>query len=212
MISLLVACSGDVMDTASVSMPESEPTRIMPLGDSLTNGYRVPGGYRLPVYDGLNEAGWSFDFVGSLAGSVEGLPDNDHEGHNTYVIDELVPVAAEMVPRYDPDIVLLLIGTNDVVSRDDLESAPERLAGLLTLLEGREVLVGTLPPVGNETAENNIQVYNAAIIAVVEDAGMTVVDHHAVMTNEMLVDAVHPDAEGYEAMAGQWLAALTAAQ
>ncbi len=208
MISLLLACSGDGMDTAS----EARPTRVMPLGDSLTSGYRVPGGYRPQLYSGLVEAGWSLDLVGSLAGDVEGLPDNDHEGHNTYVIDELVPVAAEMVPRYDPDIVLLLIGTNDVVSQDDLDGAPDRLAGLLTLLAGREVLVGTLPPVGNAPAEANIQAYNSAIISVVEDAGMTVVDHHAVMTNEMLVDAVHPDAAGYEAMAGQWLAALTAAE
>lgn len=206
MVSLLLACAG----TTTVDTAADPPVRIMPLGDSLTSGYRVPGGYRPGVYDGLIEAGWSIDLVGSLAGSVEGLPDNDHEGHNTYVIDELVPVAAEMVPRYDPDIVLLLIGTNDVVSRDDLAGAPDRLAGLLALLEGRQVLVGTLPPVGNAPAEENIQAYNSAIIPVVEAAGMTVVDHHAVMTDEMLVDAVHPDAAGYAAMAGQWLAALTA--
>ena len=86
------------------------------------------------------------------------------------------------------------------------------MAGLLSLLAGREVLVGTLPPVGNAPAEANIQAYNSALISVVEDAGMTVVDHHAVMTNEMLVDAVHPDAAGYEAMAGQWLEALTDAR
>ncbi len=202
MIPLLLSCAAP-SDTATA------PTRIMPLGDSLTSGYRVPGGYRKPLHAGLTAAGWSLDLVGSLSGEVEGLPDPDHEGHNTFLIDELLPVAAEMVPRYEPDIVLLLIGTNDVVSQEDLDGAPQRLAGLLALLEGRQVLVGTLPPVANAPAEERIQAYNAALVEVVEVAGMSVVDLHAAMTDEQLIDAVHPDEDGYAAMAAAWLAALT---
>ena len=185
--------------------------RIMPLGDSLTSGYRVPGGYRKPLHDGLTRSGWSVDFVGSLSGPSD-MIDPEHEGRNTYVIDELYPVTAEMVPRYDPDIVLLLIGINDVASQKALSEAPARLAELLVLLSGRQVLVGTLPPVLNEPAESNIQAYNASLITEVEAAGHRVVDLHAVMTNEMLLDAVHPDEVGYAAMAEAWLDALTETQ
>lgn len=200
---LLLACAGSP-DSAA---PE-EPVRIMPLGDSLTSGYRVPGGYRPLLHEGLTRSGWTVDFVGSLSGPSD-MADPEHEGRNTYVIDELIPITAEMVPRYDPDIVLLLIGTNDVASQEALSDAPSRLAELLALLSDRQVLVGTLPPLLNEAAEANIQAYNASLIAEVEAAGHTVVDLHAVMTNEMLLDAIHPDEVGYAAMAAAWQAALT---
>lgn len=200
---LLLACT-----VAPDSAAPDEPVRIMPLGDSLTSGYRVPGGYRPLLHDGLTSSGWSVDFVGSLSSPID-MADPDHEGHNTYVIDELITTTAEMVPLHDPDIVLLLIGTNDVVSQEALTEAPARLAELLVLLSGREVLVGTLPPVLNEPAEANIQAFNVSLIAEVEAAGHTVVDLHAVMTNEMLLDAIHPDEVGYAAMAAAWLAALT---
>ena len=125
---LLLACAGspDAPDSAE---PEG-PVRIMPLGDSLTSGYRVPGGYRPQLHDGLTASGWSFDFVGSISSPTD-MADPDHEGHNTYVIDELITTTAEMVPLYEPDIVLLLIGTNDVVSQKALSEAPDRLAELL---------------------------------------------------------------------------------
>ena len=203
LLGLLLACTGG-SDSAALPAPVS----VMPLGDSLTSGYRVPGGYRPLVYDGLVDHGWSIDFVGSLSGPSD-MIDPDHQGHNTYLINELLPVTAEKVPFYDPDIVLLLIGTNDIVSQEALDEAPARLGELLELLTDREVLVGTLPPVLNAPAEANIQAYNASLITEVEAAGHAVVDLHAAMTDEMLLDAIHPNEEGYAAMADAWLAALT---
>ncbi|MFM7170907.1 MAG: hypothetical protein ACKOYH_08700 [Cyanobium sp.] len=39
--------------------------RIMPMGDSITEGVGSPGGYRLPLYDALTGKGYDVDFVGS---------------------------------------------------------------------------------------------------------------------------------------------------
>ena len=39
------------------------PIRILPIGDSLTYGEFVEGGYRLPLFQLLTNAGYSVDFV-----------------------------------------------------------------------------------------------------------------------------------------------------
>ena len=39
---------------------------IMPLGDSITYGNGVPGGYRTRLYTDLHSAGFSFTFVGTV--------------------------------------------------------------------------------------------------------------------------------------------------
>jgi hypothetical protein len=41
------------------------PLRILPLGDSITYGSSVAGGYRLPLYTALTALGYNVDFVGS---------------------------------------------------------------------------------------------------------------------------------------------------
>lgn len=112
-------------------------TRIMPLGDSITQGVTIgdecngtsgdpddpncpPVGkrvaYRKRLYDDLTGAGYHVQLVGSLAnGSDAGLvaPNDQHEGHGTYstvrIRDELGP----WLNAAAPDIVLLHAGTND---------------------------------------------------------------------------------------------------
>ena len=37
-------------------------TRVMPLGDSITDGFGVPGGYRDKLYQTLTTAGFNVDF------------------------------------------------------------------------------------------------------------------------------------------------------
>jgi GDSL-like Lipase/Acylhydrolase family len=58
---------------------------IMPLGDSITDGYSLlgaPGGYRLPLWTGLEQAGYNIAYVGSASDNgAPGLPFPNHEGH-----------------------------------------------------------------------------------------------------------------------------------
>jgi hypothetical protein len=109
--------------------------RIMPLGDSITNGNAsgvVPNSdgyyvaYRKALWDRLAGAGYNIDFVGSQRSGWLADPgfDADHEGHPGAQADGDDP-ATDLVdnvynwldvnPAY---IVLLHIGTNDI-SRDN---------------------------------------------------------------------------------------------
>ncbi len=66
------------------------PLKIMPLGDSITDGYNVPGGYRAELWRLLDVAGTHVNFVVSLQSGPSGLPDKDHEGHSGWCISPLL--------------------------------------------------------------------------------------------------------------------------
>ncbi len=101
------------------------PLKIMPLGNSITEGYTIPlpedrNGYRKLLKQKLDSAGLTFDFVGSLTNGS--FADNQHEGHGgwhakhwhqnyNYDLNSHLRSFLEMNP---PDIVLLHIGTNDI--------------------------------------------------------------------------------------------------
>src|SRR3954463_9160069 len=55
--------------------------RVMPLGDSITEGTQVPGGYRIGLWQRLSGAGYRIDFTGTQLNGPAALGDHDHEGH-----------------------------------------------------------------------------------------------------------------------------------
>jgi hypothetical protein len=55
--------------------------RVMPLGDSITEGTQVPGGYRIGLWQRTAAAGYRVDLVGSQFNGPTALGDHDHEGH-----------------------------------------------------------------------------------------------------------------------------------
>ena len=59
---------GAVLALAQVAPAQAESNggvRVMPLGDSITDGYNVPGGYRINLWQRLAGGGYTVDFVGS---------------------------------------------------------------------------------------------------------------------------------------------------
>src|SRR5438552_380101 len=63
---------------------------------------------------------------------------NADEGHPGWKIGDIAGIAANRLQTYKPNVVLLLIGTNDMLSTNVTESNPDqavnRLASLLDLL------------------------------------------------------------------------------
>ncbi|EAQ74059.1 MULTISPECIES: SGNH/GDSL hydrolase family protein [unclassified Synechococcus] len=53
---------------------------IMPMGDSITHGFNVPGGYRKPLDELLRSLGLSPNFVGRYSQSGDTASDRDHWG------------------------------------------------------------------------------------------------------------------------------------
>ncbi len=89
--------------------------KIMPLGDSITDGigsYLGTGGYRDDLYQFLTDQGINFDFVGSLNDGIS--PDPDHEGHDGFTAEQIDSLLMGKLVNYSPDIILLHIGTNNI--------------------------------------------------------------------------------------------------
>ncbi|MEV4760921.1 SGNH/GDSL hydrolase family protein [Micromonospora sp. NPDC049559] len=189
--------------------------KVMPMGDSITwgQGSTDGSGYRGPLWLRLrNEAGYAPDFVGSQVVGTIGDPNN--EGHRGWQIDQLQANATGWINTYQPDVVLLHIGTNDMYRNYQVATAPDRLSALIDQIlaarPGVYVLVAKITPSTNTDAQARINAYNAKIPGIVAAKG----DHVrlADMTNVTtadLVDALHPNDTGYAKMAERWYPVLT---
>ena len=190
----------------------------MPLGDSITDGYNIPGGYRIELEDLLAEDRRSVDFVGSRSNGPASLADREHEGHSGWRIDEIAANVDGWLEAQQPDVVLLMIGTNDILQTYDLAGAPRRLSELIdritTAVPSATVLVSTLTPLGNAEQDERVRSFNAAIPAIVNGkvAGgkdVELVDMYPALTTGDLADGVHPSSAGYDTMATVWRSALS---
>ncbi len=188
---------------------------IMPIGDSLTHGYSVDGAYRTKLYELIP----GIDFLGTQSSGPSSLADHDHEGHPGFRIDEIQSQIQNWLTQYQPDSILLLIGTNDILQSFQLDSAPNRLGNvvdsIVALAPTAKVYVGTIPPIANETQNQKAQSYNQSITTLINqkkqtNPNLSIVDIYGSVTTADMPDGVHPNQVGYDKMAQAWAAALGA--
>ena len=191
--------------------------RVMPLGDSITEGTQVPGGYRIGLWQRLSAGGYQVDFTGSQYNGPAALGDHDHEGHPGWRIDQIDANIVTWLRNTGSHTVLLHIGTNDVLQNYDVGRAPARLSGLIDHITATapdaEVFVATIIPLANSGQESAVRTFNSAIPGIVQsnqNAGKHVhlVDMHSAVTTGDLIDGIHPTATGYDKMAATWFGAL----
>src|SRR4051812_44872877 len=85
-----LALAGAVSPVGAAQAAESNGgVRVMPLGDSITEGTQVPGGYRIGLWQRLSGAGYRVDFVGTQFNGPAALGDHDHQGHPGWRIDQI---------------------------------------------------------------------------------------------------------------------------
>lgn len=193
---------------------QNVPTKIMPLGDSITDGITVPGAYRIKLWNTITSAGYKVDFVGSLSGGPSQLGDKDHEGHSGWRIDQIDAKINGWMDTYKPNIVLLHVGTNDISQKYDLTNAPNRLGGLIDkicakLPSGGKLYVAKIIPISYADVKN----YNNQISQVVQNKAsqgksVYLVDMFSALTTADLGDGVHPNKNGYDKMADVWYSAI----
>ena len=204
---------GAVATTASAApaAPAASTTalRLMPLGDSITWGVgsSTGNGYRAALHDELAADGHPLDFVGSLRGGA--MSDADNEGHSGYRIDQVAALTDAALARYQPNVVTLEIGTNDLNGNYQVSTATTRLRSLVDQITrdvpNATVLVASLVVSTSGTEEQYRAAYNQAIPGIVQSeqaAGKHVgyVDMSAVTTAD-LSDSLHPNDNGYRKMA-----------
>ena len=214
---LALALSAMVASPGTASAESNGGTRIMPLGDSITDGLDIPSGYRIGLWQRLVAADYQADFVGSQFNGPSSLPDHDFEGHPGWRIHEVDAKIVDWLRTSKPHSVLLHIGTNDVLNAN-ASTAPDRLSTLIDHITATrptaEVFVATIIPMGWAEGDAAVQAYNNAIPAIVKSKvrngkRVHLVDMHSALTaSDLGADAVHPTAGGYDKMGAVWYRAL----
>lgn len=214
---LTIFIAGSLVISPAANAESNGGVRVMPLGDSITEGTQVPGGYRIGLWQRVLNGRYTVDFSGSQFNGPTQLGDHDHEGHPGWRIDQIHANITSWLNSYQPRTVLLHIGTNDILQNYALSGAPGRLSTLVdritTAAPGADVFVAQLTPLANSGQEQAVRAFNATIPAMVQSkvsAGKKVhlVDMHSALTSADLIDGIHPTATGYDKMAAAWYAAL----
>jgi lysophospholipase L1-like esterase len=216
---LAAAAMGVAASPGTANAETNGGVKVMPLGDSITEGTQVPGGYRIGLWQRLAGGGYTVDLVGSQFNGPSNLGDHDHEGHPGWRIDQIDANIVGWLNTFQPHTVLLHIGTNDILQNFNVSSAPTRLSTLIDHITNSapsaEVFVAQIIPLANASQENAVRTFNAALPAIVQakvNAGKHVhlVDMHSALTTADLTDGIHPTATGYDKMATRWYSALLA--
>lgn len=217
---------------ALFAMPAIASTpRILCIGDSLTD---TSPGYRGFLYDQLKSEGYDFEFVGPKKGKAPDGGALDHAGYGGYSIgpgpskaDDWsngkgnIMVNIESYMKSTPDIVVLLIGTNEFFTIGKLQpehnadrDGPKRLAALVDRIHELKpevkVLVGSVMPV--EWTKDFALGFNGALPELFKDKANTWFVDTAKLagfqTGDWSKDGLHPSESGYRKLAGVWAQAL----
>ena len=193
------------------------PVRIMPLGDSNTFGIFVPGAYRIKLYQNLTADGINAHFVGSLSNGPDSLPSQANEGHSGWTIGNIADAVDGWLKTYNPQIVLLMIGTNNMPAGQDIPSAEHQLSALIDQIAKdipqAHIVVASIPPVTWPPDNANVLQYNAAIPGIVaakagQGEHVSFMDMYAAVPISDLASYAHLNAAGYDKMADAWYTTL----
>ncbi|MEV6693666.1 ricin-type beta-trefoil lectin domain protein [Micromonospora sp. NPDC051196] len=212
-----LAVSAVVTAAGTASAESNGGVRVMPLGDSITEGTQIPGGYRIGLWQRLVNGRYTVDFVGSQFNGPASLGDRDHQGHPGWRIDQIDANVVGWLNTQRPQSVLLHIGTNDILQNYNVSTAPNRLSTLIDRITNTvptaEVFVAQLITLSSTNQAAAVRTFNAAIPGIVQskvNAGKRVhlVNMHSALTTGDLIDGIHPTANGYDKMAAVWYSAL----
>ncbi|KAL5362232.1 SGNH hydrolase-type esterase domain-containing protein [Aspergillus floccosus] len=192
--------------------------RIMPLGASITAGYRSTdgNGYRNYLWEQLRYEGWEVDMVGSLRSGD--MQDNENEGHYGYRVDQIAEVVKKSY-HFQPNLILINAGTNDALQNHNIDTIGDRMNGLLTQLfdavPGTTIIWSTLlqntrQPINVETI--NKQYRKLAAQRRADGDRVVLAEMSQFIKFDQLKDGTHPLDFGYKEMASVWWAAIETAQ
>lgn len=203
---------------AEVKMPSSHATRIMAVGDSITEGADFFSTYRVPLAQKLSAAGYAVEFVGTRTSPSSAGP-LAHEGYGGKNTEQLAALVPAHFAEHPADIVLLHSGHNHTVEEQPVPgtiAATERLIAAfravnphVTVLLAQVIPAGKLPKYAYLPELNRALAQLASRLDTPEQR-VVLVDQATGFNweTDTVADKVHPNAAGAEKMAAVWFAAL----
>ncbi|KAH9892306.1 SGNH hydrolase-type esterase domain-containing protein [Xylariomycetidae sp. FL2044] len=144
----LATTSAEANHPAATSLSPDTPLRIMALGASIVKGETSPGtvGFRKPMRDELTGLGFAVNMVGSV--QLGDMVDNEVEAYGGKKIKEMHEYAKKAVPDLQPNVVVINLGTNNILQNIDVDIAGEDMGNmidyLLTASNQSTVILSTL--------------------------------------------------------------------
>ena len=212
-------------DYLTITVNPSGVTRvkIMPLGDSITQGNTLTNSYRRPLWHILQSAGYRVDFVGTSAANYLGLPPNpdfdmDNEGHWGWTAAAIRDDMALFLQTNVPDVVLMHLGTNDVWGGRSADVTVRELEGIIDEIRAVnpsvKILVALLIGSADTALNSALNSLNALIPTMVstkntQQSPVILVDQNTgfyPLTDTY--DYYHPNSSGEQKMSDKWFAVL----
>ncbi len=204
-------------------------TRVMCIGDSNTHGVQGHTSYRYPLWFKLYQQRAVLEFVGTrftvhnedgvtipdlnLYSRYYSYYDRDHQAYNGIRSDQIVPLLGQAVGLTRPDIVLMMIGTNDIgqMGSGGVANAVQGITDIVHTIRRQApattFIIASLPPIGPGTSFfNNAAHINTlnnqlpALVTSLDDplSRVQFVDVHAALDlqTDFLADGLHPNFQG----------------
>jgi hypothetical protein len=182
----------------------------------------------------LRQAGYDVTFVGkedngepaNHTGFSEGMDNPQHEGYGSAPVaafldsmnlenHQVLPIGTA-VARHRPDLLLVMLGTNDLIYHQKPDATAALMQKLVDAVYAQSpnaiVLIASIPPLPDP--QSQVDAYNALLKQLVEKESAAhkigFADIHSVFgPGDLGGDKVHPSQSGYDKMAALWYTTLT---
>lgn len=205
------------------------PVRLMPLGDSNTEGQDDNLNYRHYLSQLFDAQGTSIDFVGSMTSRSGNLPSNrqNHEGHSGWCSSDAGGICQQGNTGWDParpigiieridtwmsdnpaDVVLLLVGGND----GDKNLLKDNIVTIVNSIHSANSACNVYVSGIKQSPFDDWGALNADIQSAVEAISATfyVYAFAGIDSSEWQSDNLHLNVSGYAKMARNWFNAISA--
>lgn len=197
-----------------VQKTQAKNHRIMPVGDSITHGHRSVNSYRKPLEILLNTNNCDFTYVGSQQKNYffDGYR-APHEGYSGHTADDFLygrNNAAgdnrgidDSMARFDPEVVLLHIGSNDINRGHSISSTVAEIDQIISIIHQHNndtlVLLANVIPWYRAPQQSVFALGNEieAYVNQLADQRVKLVDVRSGYSRDMMIsDGIHPNASG----------------
>jgi cellulase/cellobiase CelA1 len=190
---------------------ETTTTKIMPLGDSITDS----DFWRTLLFNKLTANGYEVKFVGSQG---------THEGHSGMLVTDLAATTnlTDWLSTTNPDMVMMHFGTNDCWCDKGTTAILDAYTILVEQMRANNpnmkiVVAQIIPLHPNDDADYDARVahLNSSMISwasklSTSESPITLVDQYSGFdTSTDTYDGVHPNSSGSQKMCHKWYATLS---